>query len=265
MSNYRNTRDEKQQHLGDKGELRQRTRGFWFPPIVDWLEIAILALTDPCIKRHDEKQLQRMVFVIAYVWKHVFSVSLCHVCDHRNWKRLSLHHWVAYTVMSRIQKVRVQGYRAWKSQTGSLFMQLSSRKTERLKSGTWASNASICDLRLSVFRFRSSPLLHFLWHICDRILMIGLLRLNCYLTLQTPHTYTYILSPYRKFLSVFSLKSFHSESYLLWHILRTLHFCLQACFWLVAGSTDTFNSGKSQLWIYTAKCFFFFLTWLKCC
>lgn len=110
-----------------------------------------------------------------------------------------------------------------------------------------------------MFRVRSSPLLHFLWHISDRILMIGLLRLNWYLTPQTPHTYryTYILPPYRKFLSVFSLKSFRSESYLLWHILRTLHFCLQACFWLVAGSTDTFNSGKSQLWIYTAKCFYF--------
>lgn len=84
MSSYRNIRDEKQQHLGNKGELRQRMKGFWFPAVMDWLEIAVLALTDPCIKWHDEKQLQGIVFVIAYVWKHGFSVSLCLVCDHRS-------------------------------------------------------------------------------------------------------------------------------------------------------------------------------------
>lgn len=109
---------------------------------------------------------------------------------------------------------------------------------KRSKAGSRASSTSICDVRPSVLRSRAFLLPPSLCHISDGILMI---TLNCYLectitTSQTFHTHTQTHPQIPEtWMNVSLLKSFHLASYLFWHTLQTLHFCLPARFWLVAA------------------------------
>lgn len=71
------TKEVRNKTPGNKGAVRQRLKGSWLSTVTDWLEIAIPALPDPCIKWHDEGELEGVVFIFSYGWGVLFSMSLC--------------------------------------------------------------------------------------------------------------------------------------------------------------------------------------------